>query len=121
MFVIFSSSSFSSLLIGHKCEFLSLIAEQDRTIIFKEPRANMAMEGHVISTGEVPSEGSCRVKCYMEPNCVSINIGLLKEGKFKCELNDATDENEFAPALKYKASYTYLAIEVHAFLHVNHY
>ena len=43
---------------------------------------------------------------------MSINMGPLKEGKLNCELNDATDENEYAPALKYKASYTYLAIEV---------
>ena len=93
---------------------LSLKADEGRTIIFKEPIANKALEGHVISTEEVPNEGSCRVKCYMEPNCVSINMGPLKEGirKLKCELNDATDENELETSLKNKAAYTYLPIEV---------
>ena len=28
--------------------------------------------------------------CYVEPNCVSINLGLLERGKHKCELNNAT-------------------------------
>jgi len=56
----------------------------------------------------VPSEGSCRLMCYMEPNCVSINIGPLEGGKHKCELNNATDEN----SLVNRPAFTYLAIEV---------
>ena len=66
----------------------------------------------MIGRGEVPNEGSCRVKCYMEPNCVSINMGPLKGGKLDCELNDVTGENDFVSALKNKADYTHLAIEV---------
>ena len=51
----------------------------------------------------------------MEPNCVSINLGPLEEETHKCELNNATDENQFLAFLKNEPSYTYLAIEV-AFL-----
>jgi len=47
----------------------------------------------------------------MEPNCVSINLGPLKGGKHKCELNNATDENQFASHLQDKPTFTYLAIE----------
>ena len=43
---------------------------------------------------------------------MSINMGPLKGGKLKCELNNATNENQFASALKDKAAYTYMAIEV---------
>ena len=50
--------------------------------------------------------------CYMEPNCVSINLGPLEEGKHKCELNNATDDNQFANSLVNKQAFTYLAIEV---------
>ena len=60
----------------------------------------------------MPNEGSCRVMCYMEPNCVSINVGPLEGGKHKCELNNATDENEFTIFLDEKPTFTYLAIEV---------
>jgi len=48
----------------------------------------------------------------MEPNCVSINLGPLEEGKHKCELNNATDEKQFANSLLKKQAFTYLAIEV---------
>ena len=52
--------------------------------------------------------------CYMEPNCVSINVGPLEEGKHKCELNSATDENQFTIFLEDKPTFTYLAIEVNS-------
>ena len=83
-----------------------------RDIVFKEPVANKAMKNHVIGSEEVPSEGSCRLMCYMEPNCVSINLGPLVGGKHKCELNNATDENQFANSLVNRPAFTYLAIEV---------
>ena len=93
----------------------SLVSSKDdecRDIMFKEPVANKAMKNHVISSAEVPSEGSCRLMCYMEPNCVSINLGPLEGGKHKCELNNATAENKFANYLAYESAFTYLAIEV---------
>ena len=48
--------------------------------------------------------------CYMEPYCVSINLGPLEEarGKHKCDLNNATDENSLVD----KPAFTYLAMEV---------
>ena len=59
------------------------------------------------------NEGGCRVLCYMEPDCVSINVGPLEGGKHTCELNYATAEQQgFSNALEDKAGYTYLAIEV---------
>ena len=72
----------------------------------------MAMKNHVIRTEVVPNEGTCRVLCYMEPNCVSINLSPLEGGKYKCELNNATDENQFTIFLENEPTYTYLAIEV---------
>jgi len=70
------------------------------------------MKNHVIRSEAVSNEGSCRLYCYMEPNCVSINLGPLKRGTHKCELNNATDENQFITFLDNHPSYTYLAIEV---------
>ena len=55
--------------------------------------------------------------CYMEPNCVSINLGPLEKGKHKCELNNATDDDHFSSHLQNKPTFTYLAIEV---IHVTH-
>ena len=50
--------------------------------------------------------------CYMEPNCVSINLGPSERGKHKCELNNATAEKQFASFLQNEPTFTYLAIEV---------
>ena len=79
--------------------------------MFKEPVSNMAMKNHVIRSEVVPNEGTCRVLCYMEPNCVSINLGPLERGKYKCELNNATEESQIT-ILENEPTYTYLAIEV---------
>jgi len=48
----------------------------------------------------------------MEPNCVSINVGPLKEGKHKCQMNNATAENQFDTYLVKMDKFTYVAIEV---------
>ena len=85
--------------------------DASRHIKFKDPIPNMAMKSHAIQIAEVPNEGSCKVMCLMEPNCVSINVGPVAGGNQKCELNNATEEN--APFLLVNnLSYTYLAIEV---------
>ena len=70
------------------------------------------MKDHVIRSEEVPNEGTCRLLCYMEPNCVSINLGPLVGGKHKCDLNNATDEKQLTILLADEPSFTYLAIEV---------
>ena len=86
--------------------------DASRHIKFKDPIPNMAMKSHAIKSAEVPNEGSCKVMCLMEPNCVSINIGPVAGGNQKCELNNATEENYAPFLLVNNPGYTYLAIEV---------
>ena len=54
----------------------STIGDECRIILFEEPISNKVIKGHTIRSEEVPDEGSCRVMCYTEPNCVSINVRL---------------------------------------------
>ena len=89
-----------------------LTGDNFRNIMFKEPKQNKALTRHVIRSEQVPDEGSCRVLCYMEPNCVSINVGPLEGGKHQCELNNVTDENQFTHFLENRNTFTYLAIDV---------
>ena len=70
------------------------------------------MKGHVIRMEVVANQGNCRVMCYMEPNCMSIHFEPLDGGVYKCELNNATEENQVATTLREKMDSTYLAIEV---------
>lgn len=70
------------------------------------------MMGHVMRTEIVADQGSCRVMCYIEPNCMSLNIGPLVGGLYKCELNNATKETQGASTLHEEMDYIYLEIEV---------
>nr|XP_058963099.1 microfibril-associated glycoprotein 4-like [Pocillopora verrucosa] len=79
-----------------------------RNIVFKEPIPNKKIKKHLIKTEDVPNEGSCRVLCYMDPDCVSINLGPFIQGKHICQLNNATDKS-----LAYEKGFTHLAIENH--------
>jgi len=88
----------------------SFTDDEYRIIEFKEPIENKVMKDHVIRSAEVIDEGSCRVMCYMEPNCVSINFGPSLGGKYRCELNSATDEDHLT-VLEEKSTFTFLAIE----------
>ena len=95
----------SSFLTGDEC----------RIIQFKEPIPDKVMMGHVFRKEKVPNQGSCRIDCYNEPNCVSINVGPMVEGKHMCELNNATVDNQDATGLHNKMNYIYLGIEVKRF------
>ena len=81
--------------------------------MFEEPIPNKAIRDHVVSGEEVPYERDCRMLCYLEPNCVSINVRPSNEGKYKCELNNATAEENQLIFLQENDSY-YLAIEVNS-------
>ncbi|PFX11335.1 protein crumbs homolog 1-like, partial [Stylophora pistillata] len=87
--------------------------EECRSIVFKEPIQDKVMKGHLIRLEEVPHQGSCNVLCYMEPNCVSINVGpsQAKGGNYICELNNASDESPGSSYLQSKEDYSHLSIE----------
>ena len=87
----------------------STTGDECRIILFEEPISNKVIKGHTIRSEEVPDEGSCRVMCYMEPNCVSINVRLAQGGKYKCELNNATVDESKLIFLQETDAY-YLAI-----------
>ena len=95
----------------------ALTDDEDRTLIFKEEVPNKILHGHVIRTEQVLNEGSCRLQCYLEPNCVSINVGpLRRDGSHQCDLNDVTDDKEFDVALAKETGFTYNAVEVRALI-----
>ena len=74
--------------------------------------ADKRLPGHVIRTETEVNEGGCRVKCFLEPNCVSINVGPAVGGKRSCELNNDTDESPEQSALKGESDYIHYAVEV---------
>lgn len=95
-----------------KVFYIFVTGNDCRNIVFKKPIIGKAMEGHVIKSEEVTNARSCRVMCYIEPNCVSINVGPSEGGKHRCELNNATVGNQFMFSLENRSAYTFFAIEV---------
>ena len=67
---------------------------------------------HVIRIAEVMVTKFCKNVCYMEPDCVSINLDKRADGngKYKCELNNVTHE-EHEDELKKDENYFYHAAE----------
>ena len=113
-----SSAGKTSVLLSTKQIFIIsavLMTEYNRIINFKEPINDKVLPGHVIRTEMVPNEGSCRVKCFLEPNCVSINVGPEVEGTRTCELKNFTDESETQTGLEEKKGYIHFAVEVRHF------
>ena len=86
--------------------------EYNRVLIFKEPVEGKILQGHVIRTEKVANEGSCRVKCVLEPNCVSINVGPVDDQEQRpCELNNFTDESASQSVVcKTPISFAYISL-----------
>ena len=71
------------------------------------------LPGHVIRTEKVANEGSCRVRCFVEPNCVSINVGPVDDqGQRTCELKNFTDECPSQTGLQQRTGHVHYSAEV---------
>ena len=71
------------------------------------------LPGHVIRTEKVANEGSCRVRCFLEPNCVSINVGPAgDQGQRTCELKNFTDESPSQTGLQQRTGHVHYSAEV---------
>ena len=100
-------------MLHNKILLWSTTGDECRIILFEELISNKVINGHTIRSKKVPDEGSCRMMCYMEPNCVSISLRPAQGGKYKCELNNATVDESKLTFLQEADAY-YLAIEVNA-------
>ena len=83
-----------------------------------EFRPEKAFEGkrlvnHTIRTVEITVSRFCENLCYMEPDCVSINLYTRGDGNgnYKCELNNATHEGHEEKLIE-EEMYSYHAAEV---------
>ncbi|KAJ7379798.1 hypothetical protein OS493_012545 [Desmophyllum pertusum] len=78
-----------------------------RQMHFTTPIKDKALQGHVIYISEVPDLEVCQLKCYLEPNCVSINLGPSKANfKRSCELCNA-DSQQYPEKIVSKEGYFY--------------
>jgi len=77
LFVFCSKLILFSLVEGDEC----------RQIEFGDALSNSRLStDHVIRVYLVQNEPSCRVKCFLDPDCVAYNYGKDYEGNLQCEL-----------------------------------
>ena len=101
------------------CFFINLKgfcdADQCRVLEFTPEKAfdGKRLINHVIRIVEVLTMNFCENMCYMEPDCVSINLDkrVSEHGEYKCELNNVTHERH-EHDLKNEDHYFYCAAEV---------
>ena len=88
-----------------RCRILAFTAE-------KEVNGKHLMN-HVIRIVEVEAEDFCETMCYMEPDCVSINLDkrVGRNGHYECELNNVTHERH-ERELETEENYFYHAAKV---------
>ena len=71
------------------------------------------LPGRVIRTEKVANEGSCRVRCFLEPNCVSFNVGPADDqGQRINELKNFTDESPSQTGLQQRTGHIHFSAEV---------
>ena len=111
--------SFSSVFLLSCFFFINLKgfcdADQCRVLEFTPEKAfdGKRLINHVIRIVEVLTMSFCDNMCYMEPDCVSINVHkqVSGHGGYKCELNNVTHERH-EHDLEKKDDYFYHAAEV---------
>ena len=90
-------------------------ADQCRQLKFTPEKAfdGKRLINHVIRVAEVTTKDFCENVCFMEPDCVSINLDkrVSGHGVYKCELNNVTHERH-EHDLKDEDRYFYRAAEV---------
>ena len=68
---------------------IGFLSDECRQIEFGHALSNSRLSTdrvHVIRVYHVQNEPSCRVKCFLEPDCVAYNYGKNTEGNLKCEI-----------------------------------
>ncbi|XP_066025909.1 cubilin-like [Pocillopora verrucosa] len=89
-------------------------ADQCRQLKFTPEKAfdGKRLINHVIRVTEVTTEDFCENVCFMEPDCVCINLDkrVNGHGGYKCELNNVTHERH-EHDLKNEDHYLYRAAE----------
>ncbi|RMX47457.1 hypothetical protein pdam_00002147 [Pocillopora damicornis] len=68
-----------------------------------------ALRGHVVKTLYVPGEETCKIHCFLDEVCQSINVSPNgASGRWKCELSD-TDEKQNPQSLIEDEGFKYYA------------
>ena len=86
-----------------------------RTLKFKPPFHGSYLEHHVYKSYIIKLKDDCELKCYIDDDCMSTNVGILETGQYLCELSDS--DHELHPEdLQIRERFIYTATEVRSLL-----
>ena len=74
---------------------------------------NRRLTKHIIATVKVVDLDLCELRCYLERNCVSVNLNVIPDSKglHECELNNATHRSHDKELMN-RDGYIYKGAEV---------
>ena len=82
-----------------------------RILEISDSKEGRRLVGHVFKRIDITSPDVCEVNCFVEPDCVSFNVGPLQDGKHRCELSDS-DHRAHPRDLIYGVGMTYTPVVV---------
>ena len=65
--------------------------EECRQLEYSQPVQDRALTNHVIIKINTTRKDTCIVKCFIEPKCLSFNVGPLDNHQYLCEISDSDD------------------------------
>ena len=75
-----------------KTSMYSISAQECRHLKYSQPIQDRALTNHVIIKSNTTRQDICNVMCFMEPNCLSFNVGPLDDNhRYLCEVSDSDD------------------------------
>ena len=79
-----------SIFASHNYLVLFLISIDDcRILKFEPPVDGSSLFDHVFKSYMVNSKDVCELKCFIDDECMSLNVGPGKSGAYLCELSDS--------------------------------
>lgn len=82
-----------------------------QTSRYQLPLINKSLIGHVIISVLVNDNDECQLRCYIEPKCLSYNVGPHMAYGHECELSDS-DHVQHPQDLVLMLGYTYIGTKV---------
>ena len=82
------------------------ISDSCRTLEFYPTLDGHALINHVIKNISLEKQGSCRVACYLDNDCLSYNFGRLQDKVSMCQLSDS-DHIQHPEDLKKSSGFIY--------------
>ena len=97
---------------GENVVFHFISGQECRQLKYSQPLQDRALTNHEIIKINTTREDICKIRCFIEPNCLSFNVGPLDDNhQYLCEISDS-DEALHPRDLVPRRGFTYQGTQV---------